>query len=161
MRGVVLLGDRECCVKEFPDPVPGSGQVRVKMISTGICGSDLHLYRISKEQAQKRGDRIPGHEPSGIVDALGHGVKKDTAEALKWFTRAAQHGHDQARKKLAEMCYRGEGTGDIIESWKWLLLAEDHGQDMKELRKILETELTAEQKEEAKQRAEAFRKSYP
>jgi len=41
MRGVVLLGDRECCVKEFPDPVPEAGQVRVKMIATGICGSDL------------------------------------------------------------------------------------------------------------------------
>jgi propanol-preferring alcohol dehydrogenase len=27
MRGVILLGDRECCVKEFPDPVPGPGVV--------------------------------------------------------------------------------------------------------------------------------------
>jgi len=76
MRGVVLLGDRECCVKEFPDPIPGPGQVRVKIMATGICGSDLHLYHINEEQAKKRGDRIPGHEPCGIVDALGHGVKK-------------------------------------------------------------------------------------
>jgi hypothetical protein len=27
MRGVVLLGDRECCVKDFPDPEPDTGQV--------------------------------------------------------------------------------------------------------------------------------------
>jgi threonine dehydrogenase-like Zn-dependent dehydrogenase len=76
MRGVVLLGNRECCVKEFPDPVPGPGEVRVKVMATGICGSDLHLYHIDKEQAKKRGDRIPGHEPSGIVDSVGHGVEK-------------------------------------------------------------------------------------
>ena len=76
MRGVVLLGDRECCVKELPDPVPGPGEVRVRMMATGICGSDLHLYHIDKEQAKRRGDRIPGHEPCGIVDSIGQGVKK-------------------------------------------------------------------------------------
>jgi len=76
MKGVVLLGDRECCVKDFPDPVPGPGEVRIKMMATGICGSDLHLYHMDKKAAEKRGDRIPGHEPCGIVDSLGHGVKR-------------------------------------------------------------------------------------
>jgi len=76
MRGVVLLGSDECCVKEFPDPVPGHGEVRVKMMATGICGSDLHLYHMDKDRARKRGDRIPGHEPCGIVDEIGHGVEK-------------------------------------------------------------------------------------
>ena len=76
MKGVVLLGDSECCVKDFPDPVPGPGEVRVKMMATGICGSDLHLYHMDKKSAEQRGDRIPGHEPCGIVDSLGHGVKR-------------------------------------------------------------------------------------
>ena len=76
MKGVVLLGDSECCVKEFPDPTPGPGEVRVKMMATGICGSDLHLYHMDKKSAEKRGDRIPGHEPCGIVDSVGHGVTK-------------------------------------------------------------------------------------
>jgi len=76
MKGVVLLGDRECVVKEFPDPEPGRGEVRVRMIASGICGSDLHLYHMSKERAEKRGDRIPGHEPCGVVDKTGEGVTK-------------------------------------------------------------------------------------
>ena len=71
MKGVVLLGDSECCVKEFPDPTPGPGEVRVKMMATGICGSDLHLYYMDKESAEKRGDRISGHEPCGIFDSIG------------------------------------------------------------------------------------------
>ena len=39
MKGVVILGDQECCVKDFPDPEPGAGEVRVKMMASGICGS--------------------------------------------------------------------------------------------------------------------------
>ena len=76
MKGVVILGERECCVNEFPDPEPGPGEVRVKMMATGICGSDLHIYHIDKARAEKRGERIPGHEPCGIVERLGPGVKK-------------------------------------------------------------------------------------
>ena len=76
MKGIVLLGNSECCIKEFPDPAPGPGEVRVKMISSGICGSDLHIYHRTVKQAQQRGDRIVGHEPCGIVDRVGKDVKK-------------------------------------------------------------------------------------
>ncbi len=76
MRGVIFHGEAECSVKEFPDPEPGPGQVRVKMIASGICGSDLHQYQITREQASRRGDRIPGHEPCGLVDRLGPDVQK-------------------------------------------------------------------------------------
>ena len=61
-------------MKDFPVPKPGYGEVLVRMKATGICGSDLHIYHISEEAAQQRGDRIPGHEPSGIVESLGEGV---------------------------------------------------------------------------------------
>lgn len=76
MKGVVFLGECKCEVREFPDPVPGPGQVRVKMMATGICGSDMRAYPVTREQANERGDRIPGHEPCGIVDLLGDGVNR-------------------------------------------------------------------------------------
>ena len=73
MRGVVFLGDRRAEVREFPDPEPGPGEVVVRMKASGLCGSDLHLYR--QTAAQRAGnDTIPGHEPSGVVEALGPGV---------------------------------------------------------------------------------------
>ena len=80
MKGVVFLGDKECEVREFPDPVPNDGEVRVKMMASGICGSDLHLYRGDSAWAKERGDRIPGHEPRGVVDAIGTGVAKSRRE---------------------------------------------------------------------------------
>ena len=73
MRGVVFPGDRKAEVKEFPKPEPGPGEVVVRIRVSGLCGSDLHLYR--QTSAQRAGnDTIPGHEPSGVVEAIGEGV---------------------------------------------------------------------------------------
>lgn len=75
-KGVVFLGDRECEMRDFPDPVPNDGEVRVKMMVSGICGSALHLYREDHTWEKERGDRIPGREPCGVVDAIGTSVAK-------------------------------------------------------------------------------------
>lgn len=73
MKGVVFLGDRKAEVRDYPDPEPGPGEVVVALKAGGLCGSDLHLYRQSEEQ--RAGNTIiPGHEPSGVVVALGAGV---------------------------------------------------------------------------------------
>jgi threonine dehydrogenase-like Zn-dependent dehydrogenase len=69
MRGLVFIGNRQVELREFPDPVPGPGEVVVKMRSSGLCGSDLHPYRLDRGQTT-----ISGHEPCGEVAALGPGV---------------------------------------------------------------------------------------
>ena len=74
MRGVVFPGDRRAEVQDFENPVPGFGEVVVQMKASGLCGSDLHLYRQTAEQ-RAGNSTIPGHEPSGIVVALGPGVQ--------------------------------------------------------------------------------------
>jgi len=76
MKGVVFLGDRRAVVKDFPEPEPGLGEVLVRMKATSICGSDLHVYRRSADHFKGREDRIPGHEPSGVVEAVGDDVNK-------------------------------------------------------------------------------------
>ncbi len=45
MRGVVILGERTVDLWEFPDPVPGPGEVVVAIQASGLCGSDLRPYR--------------------------------------------------------------------------------------------------------------------
>ncbi len=71
MKGVRFLGSRKLKVDDFPDPEPGPGQIVVAMKVAAICGSDLHRYR-----AQDPGPTIPGHEPCGVVAAVGHGVER-------------------------------------------------------------------------------------
>lgn len=74
MKGVTLIGDRGLLVKEYPDPLLASGQVVVRMKASTICGSDLHVYRQTKEQMKKTPKVIAGHEPCGIVDKVGDNV---------------------------------------------------------------------------------------
>jgi threonine dehydrogenase-like Zn-dependent dehydrogenase len=80
MHGVVFLGNRKLELREFPDPVPSFGEVVIAIKASGMCGSDLHPYRASGNAAASLGlgggggPVIGGHEPCGIVAAVGPGV---------------------------------------------------------------------------------------
>ncbi|MGC8862034.1 MAG: alcohol dehydrogenase catalytic domain-containing protein [Armatimonadota bacterium] len=76
MRGVVLLGDGDLAVREFPDPMPGPGEVVVRLKAAAICGSDIHLYHAPRKHYEGRPEVIAGHEPAGIVDSVGDGVTR-------------------------------------------------------------------------------------
>src|SRR5260370_19458645 len=86
MRGVVFTGERQLEMMEFPDPTPGEGEVVIEMKASGMCGSDLHQYRWAKGGEAIGGlpaatePVIAGHEPCGIVDAIGPGVSAAQAQ---------------------------------------------------------------------------------
>ncbi len=70
MRALTWQGTRKVSVETVPDPVirePTDAIVRIT--STAICGSDLHLYDVLGMYLD-RGD-ILGHEPMGIVEEVG------------------------------------------------------------------------------------------
>jgi threonine dehydrogenase-like Zn-dependent dehydrogenase len=70
MRAVTYHGTRDVRVDEVPDPtIEESTDAIVRITSTGICGSDLHLYEVLGPFIDK-GD-ILGHEPMGIVEVVG------------------------------------------------------------------------------------------
>ena len=79
MRGIVFLGDRNLELQSFDDPAPGPGDVVLEIKASGMCGSDLHFYRAADGPATLGlvvdGPRIGGHEPCGIVAAVGPGVE--------------------------------------------------------------------------------------
>ena len=71
MKAVLYESPRNFSVTEIPTPEPGPGEIRVKIIQVGICGTDLHIHA---GEFQARFPLIPGHEAVGTVDALGDGV---------------------------------------------------------------------------------------
>jgi len=72
MRGIVFLGDCKLELGTFPDPTPGPGEVVLEIKASGMCGSDLHFFRRPHNAAAV--PVIAGHEPCGVVVAVGPGV---------------------------------------------------------------------------------------
>jgi threonine dehydrogenase-like Zn-dependent dehydrogenase len=74
MKAVVWHGQRDVRVDELPDPViEEPTDVIVQITSSGICGSDLHLYEVLSPFMEE-GD-ILGHEPMGNVTDVGTEVE--------------------------------------------------------------------------------------
>ena len=58
--------------REIPVPEPGRGEVLVKIVNIGICGSDIHVYHGKHPFTSY--PVTQGHEVSGIVEKTGEGV---------------------------------------------------------------------------------------
>ena len=73
MKALTWQGKRSVSVEEVPDPrIQEPTDAIVRITSSGICGSDLHLYEVLGPFMDK-GDII-GHEPMGIVEEVGPAV---------------------------------------------------------------------------------------
>jgi L-idonate 5-dehydrogenase len=70
-----LNGPMQLSVERLASQDPGPGQVRLRLGAGGICGSDLHYYQHGRIGAFAiRAPFVPGHEASGVVQAVGEGV---------------------------------------------------------------------------------------
>jgi threonine dehydrogenase-like Zn-dependent dehydrogenase len=75
MKALTWHGKRDVRVEEVPDPrIEEPTDVIVRITSTAICGSDLHLYEVLGPYLEV-GD-ILGHEPMGIVQEVGSGITR-------------------------------------------------------------------------------------
>lgn len=70
MHAMVLAGSGQNLQwRELPEPLPGSGEIRLRIEACGVCRTDLHL--LDGELPDIPYPLIPGHEIVGIVDAVG------------------------------------------------------------------------------------------
>jgi threonine dehydrogenase-like Zn-dependent dehydrogenase len=70
MKALTWHGRRDVRVDTVPDPsIEQPTDAIIRVTSTGLCGSDLHLYEVLGPFLQE-GD-VLGHEPMGIVEAVG------------------------------------------------------------------------------------------
>ncbi len=62
-------------LREVPVPVPGPGEVLVRVLAASVCGTDLHIFNWDPwAQGRIKPPLIPGHEFSGAVAGVGAGV---------------------------------------------------------------------------------------
>ena len=71
MRAAVFRGHERIQLEEMPAPACGPTDAIVKITLTTICGTDVHIWR---EEYPVAPGRIVGHEPVGVIAALGDAV---------------------------------------------------------------------------------------
>jgi len=74
MKALVLEQFGRLAVVELDEPAVGPDDVVVRVIATGICGSDLHGY--TGENGRRSPGQVMGHECVGVVESLGGGVDR-------------------------------------------------------------------------------------
>lgn len=73
--GVLLQKKDDLQVVEIPMPNPNAGEVQVQVKATGICGSDIHLWKYGEIGIfPVTRPQLLGHESAGVVTAVGEGV---------------------------------------------------------------------------------------
>lgn len=71
MKAAVFVERGRIALEEKPIPSPGPGEALVRVTTTTICGTDVHILK--GEYPVEKGLTV-GHEPVGVVAALGSGV---------------------------------------------------------------------------------------
>jgi L-idonate 5-dehydrogenase len=78
MRAAAWTEDGRLALEDREEPRPQPGECVIRVLATGICGSDLHFFR---REFQPRARIVPGHEIAGIVEA-GEGLAPGTGVAV-------------------------------------------------------------------------------
>ncbi len=75
MKALVYHGPNDLRLQDHPDPQISDEDVLLKVVSAGICGTDLRIYHGGHRKYPAGTIRIPGHEVVGDVVALGSSVR--------------------------------------------------------------------------------------
>ena len=118
MKALVLQAQSPLAVRpaplelaEVPLPIPGDGQVRIRVHACGICHTDLHI--VEGDLRAPALPLIPGHQVVGVVDAVGPGVERlhegDRVGAAWLFS--ADGWCDRCREGRENLCLNARFTG--------------------------------------------------
>jgi L-iditol 2-dehydrogenase len=75
MLAVVYHGPDDLRVEQYPIPEISSSEVLLKVISTGICGTDIRILHGHHRKYQSGTKRIPGHEVVGDIVKIGEDIR--------------------------------------------------------------------------------------
>ena len=71
MKAAVYYNNNDVRIEDVKRPVPGKGEILIKVHASGICGSDvMQWYRI------KKAPLVLGHEIAGVIEEVGAGVER-------------------------------------------------------------------------------------
>ena len=117
MRVAMYYNNNDVRVEELPKPKVGPGEFLMKVMASGICGSDvLEWYRV------KKAPRVLGHEATGEIVEVGEGVKRCRVGDRVFVShhvpcgtcRYCRRGHETACETLHTTNYDPGGFAEYI-----------------------------------------------
>ena len=75
MQAAILYGKEDVRLERVEIPLPGAGEIRVKIQAALTCGTDVKVYRRGYHAAMLKPPIRFGHEFAGIIEAIGEGVE--------------------------------------------------------------------------------------
>lgn len=75
MKAAVFYEKNDLRIESIDKPTPKLGEVVIKVIACGICGTDVHIFHGDEGAAPTPAGTVLGHEFAGVVEAIGDGVK--------------------------------------------------------------------------------------
>ncbi len=117
MKAAVAHTFREpLAIEEVPVPVPGAGQVLVRVVASGVCHTDLHA--VDGDWPVKPAlPLIPGHEGVGYIAGLGAGVtslKEGDRVGIPWL-HSACGVCEYCLTGWETLCPRQQNTGYSVQ----------------------------------------------
>jgi 2-desacetyl-2-hydroxyethyl bacteriochlorophyllide A dehydrogenase len=73
MKAAIILQPKRIETQELPLPQPAPGELRMRVMASGICGTDVHIFQ---GEYLGRYPIIPGHEFAGAVEQVGSAVTR-------------------------------------------------------------------------------------
>lgn len=110
MQAIVFAGPGRWSLEEVAEPDVGPTDVSVRVEAVGICGTDLHV--LDGEFAPTVFPIIPGHETSGVVEAVGDRVTEFAPGERVSVDPSLYCGHCTfCREGRANLCENWDGSG--------------------------------------------------
>lgn len=113
MKAAVVRAFRQpLVIEEVPVPMPGAGQIQVRIQAAGVCHTDLHAAD-GDWPVKPNPPFIPGHEGVGFVSAVGAGVshvKEGDRVGVPWLYSACGHC-EHCLGGWETLCHSQQNTG--------------------------------------------------
>lgn len=101
-------------LRDIPEPTPGPGEVKCRVVKAGICGSDIHVYHNTMNYTPPV---VMGHEFVGYITEVGEGVTQyQPGDRV-----TAEIGHyvcgtcDLCREGITNMCVNRKSMGYVYD----------------------------------------------
>ena len=115
MKAVLYDSATSFRIADLPIPEPGPGQVLIKVIQVGVCGTDLHIHH---GEFGAEFPLIPGHEVVGTVAAHGDGVTRFHLGEQVTVNPNISCGHcDYCRSGRTILCENGKACGVNVDGF--------------------------------------------